>query len=218
MPHDTPYHASRYPFACHTTTPLRYADAKNHKSDPLSVWLPLLQKMLASLSAAEAAEAGEAEEVGEAGVSSVGVSRVASREQGSSPQMLRAGEGSPQMVRAAARQSRQARQMRRLRDLLPVGLREYDLGRLLGSDGSGGAASSGVLEREAISAEIVQALICGLARTRAYGLVIDGAGTNPHPHPHRSTFTLTLTLTFTLTFHPNPNPNPNPNLNSHPQP
>ena len=154
--------------------------------------------MLASLSAAEAAEAGEAEEVGEAGVSSVGVSRVASREQGGSPQMLRAGEGSPQMVRAAARQSRQARQMRRLRDLLPVGLREYDLGRLLGSDGSGGAASSGVLEREAISAEIVQALICGLARTRAYGLVLDGAGT--HPHPHHSPFTLTPTLTLALTF------------------
>ena len=188
MPHYTP----RMP---HTTTPLRYADAKNHKSDPLSVWLPLLQKMLASLSAAEAAEAGEVEEVAEVG--SAGVSRVASREQGGSPQMLRAGDGSPQMVRAAARQSRQARQMRRLRDLLPVGLREYDLGRLLGSDGSGGAASSGVLEREAISAEIVQALICGLARTRAYGLVLDGAGTHPHP---------------------NPNPNPNPNLNSHPQP
>ena len=183
---------TRPPFACHTTTPLRYADAKNHKSDPLSVWLPLLQKMLASLSAAEAAEAGEVAEVGSAGVSSAGVSRVASREQGGSPQMLRAGEmvrageGSPQMVRAAARQSRQARQMRRLRDLLPVGLREYDLGRLLGSDGSGGAASSGVLEREAISAEIVQALICGLARTRAYGLVLDGAGTNPNPNPHHS--------------------------------
>ena len=78
------------------------------------------------------------------------------------------------MVRAAVRRQRQARQMRKLRELLPLGLREYDIGRLLGSEGSR-AVASGVLEREAISVEIVHALICGLARTRTYGLLLDGA-------------------------------------------
>ena len=113
------------------------------------MWLPLLHAMLASLSKAEAAEAerGEGEEA-EGG-------------EGSSPQ--------PEGGRAGVRQ---ASLMRRLSDLLPMGLRDYDLSRLLGSDSS---RAGSVLEREAISAEIVQALICGLAQTRAYGFVVDGA-------------------------------------------
>ena len=59
----------------------------------------------------------------------------------------------------------QARQLRKLRELLPVGLREFDLQRLLGDGGRGAL----VVEREAVAAEIVCSLICGLAATRAYG-------------------------------------------------
>ena len=217
-PPDRPHPLARHPLARlavrrpRAATRLRYADAKSHKSTPTSVWLPLLQQMLSSLWAeaeaeaeaaeaeAEAAEAGEA--AGEAAAEAEAVAeeaRAAGSEQGcggrgEAPAEGRGEGGSPQSragVRRGARQRRQARQMARLRELLPLGLREYDLGRLLGS-GRGSAGSSGLLERDdistpdaistpgaistpdAISAEVVQRLICGLARSRAYGLLIDG--------------------------------------------
>jgi len=170
-----------------------YADAKNHRDDALSAWLPLLRELLEhQMHSAKEAAGGEGNSGGgggsgggENGGGGGGGASVGDNST-SELSMVKWHAASP-----ARKASERQNAHRTLRQLLPPGLRSYDVSRLLAPGGpgrpgggpggprggpGGGLTSGGAHGRNSdVEREIVVAMLCGLAALRPALLLIDGA-------------------------------------------